>query len=180
MLKKILSLSIVGMLVLSGCTSNKDTLKDHLDITKLNGHTYVLHNRNTYYDEKTKHEMGQSIDVYINNKLVVKEMYNQDYAVVSSIDQLTVKKSKKQERYKTRFNRDVSIDLSAEIPTATYTITKLSNKPITGHIYSIGFNKNKIIEAHDISINDEKVFKKSVQYSTRVTDVKDTLMIYNN
>lgn len=74
MLKKFVSSFIVLGLFLTGCSTSKGSLKDNLQITKLNNHCYVINNQNTHYDEKLKIDLSQPVDLYSNNKKVISEI----------------------------------------------------------------------------------------------------------
>ena len=74
MLKKFVSSFIALGLSLTGCSTSKGSLKDNLQITKLNNHCYVINNQNTHYDEKLKIDLSQPVDLYSNNKKVISEI----------------------------------------------------------------------------------------------------------
>ena len=74
MLKKFVSSFIALGLFLTGCSTSKGSLKDNLQITKLNNHCYVINNQNTHYDEKLKIDLSQPVDLYSNNKKVISEI----------------------------------------------------------------------------------------------------------
>ena len=73
MLKKCVSSFIALGLFLTGCSTSKGSLKDNLQITKLNDHCYVINNQNTYYGKKLKMNLSQPVDLYLNiRKLYLK------------------------------------------------------------------------------------------------------------
>ena len=74
MLKKFVSSFIALGLFLTGCSTSKGSLKDNLQITKLNNHCYVINNQNTHYDEKLKIDLSQPVNLYSNNKKVISEI----------------------------------------------------------------------------------------------------------
>lgn len=82
MLKKCVSSFIALVFLLTGCSTSKGSLKDNLQITKLNDRCYVINNQNTYYDEKLKMNLSQPVDLYLNSKKVISEIGNSDYVVL--------------------------------------------------------------------------------------------------
>lgn len=165
MLKKFVSSFIALGLFLTGCSTSKGSLKDNLQITKLNDHCYVINNQNTYYDEKLKMNLSQPVDLYLNNKKVISEIGNSDYVVLDSIDGLTVKKREitqtiRRDNYSSYIGND-GLDWD-------YKITA-KGKPIKkGIICTVAFDKNKkIIEAKQVE------FENKEEFTTRLDFIKN-------
>lgn len=177
MLKKCVSSFIALGLLLTGCSTSKGSLKDNLQITKLNDHCYVINNQNIYYGKKLKMNLSQPVDLYLNNKKVISEIGNSDYVVLDSIDGLTVKKRKitqtiRRDNYSSYIGND-GLDWD-------YKITA-KGKPIKkGIICTVAFDKNKkIIEAKQVEFENKEEFTTRLDFTKNNAEShKHTLLMY--
>lgn len=177
MLKKLVSAFIALGLLLTGCSTSKGSLKDNLQITKLNNHCYVINNQNTYYDKRLKMNLSQPVDLYLNNKKMISDIGNSDYVVLKSIDGLIIKKRKITQ---TTQRDDYSSYIGNDGLNWEYKITT-KGKPIKkGIICTVAFDKNKkIIEAKQVEFENKEEFTTRLNFTKNNTEsYKHTLLMY--